>query len=67
MNVASVMNRGTYCVGEECPLSKAHSLFTALGLRHIIVLGGENGGQVAGIVTRGDLLLHNNQTIVDET
>ena len=37
-------------------VSKAHFLFTSLGLRHLIVLGGESGGQVVGIITRINLL-----------
>jgi CBS domain-containing protein len=56
VNIAAVMNRGTYTVTEFCPLSKAHFLFTALGLRHLIVLGGDSGGTVVGIVTRINLL-----------
>jgi chloride channel 7 len=56
VNIAAVMNRGTYTVTEFCPLSKAHFLFTALGLRHLIVLGGESGGSVVGIITRINLL-----------
>jgi hypothetical protein len=52
IHLASVMNVGTYTVTEFCPVSKAHFLFTALGLRHLIVLGGSSGG----IVTRINLL-----------
>jgi len=37
-------------------VSKAHFLFTNLGLRHLIVLGGETGGQVVGLITRINLL-----------
>lgn len=32
------------------------SLVTALGLRHIIVLGGHTGGEVVGILTRACFL-----------
>jgi hypothetical protein len=37
-------------------VSKAHFLFTSLGLRHLIVLGGESGGKVVGMITRINLL-----------
>lgn len=56
VNIAAVMNQGTYTVTEFCPVSKAHFLFTALGLRHLIVLGGDSGGSVVGIITRINLL-----------
>jgi hypothetical protein len=56
VNISAVMNQGTYTVTEFCPVSKAHFLFTALGLRHLIVLGGETGGSVVGIITRINLL-----------
>lgn len=56
VSLRSVMNRGTHCVTESCPVSKAHHLFTALGLRHLIVLGGHSGGEVVGILTRINLL-----------
>jgi signal-transduction protein with cAMP-binding, CBS, and nucleotidyltransferase domain len=54
VHVAAVMNRGTYCVTDTMPVSKAHHLFTLLGLRHLVVLG--EGGAVCGIVTRINLL-----------
>lgn len=41
------------------PVSKAYALFTSLGLRHIVVLGGESGGQVVGILSRANLLPNN--------
>jgi H+/Cl- antiporter ClcA len=56
VSLGSVMNRGTYSVVGSCPVSKAHHLFTALGLRHLIVLGGQSGGEVVGILTRINLL-----------
>jgi chloride channel 7 len=56
VHIAAVMNRGTYTVTEFCPVSKAMRLFTALGLRHLVVLGGETGGSVVGVVTRANLL-----------
>lgn len=54
VRVASVMNRGTYSVHQHCPVSKAHYIFTALGLRHLVVLGG--GGRVVGILTRMNMI-----------
>lgn len=62
VNVSAVMNTGTYCLVEFCPISKAHSLFTSLGLRHIVVLGGRSGGSVVGVLTRANLL----QSFVEE-
>jgi len=59
VNIAAVMNRGVYCVTESCPLSKAYTLFTSLGLRHIVVLGGSSGGEVVGIFSRANLLQAN--------
>ena len=66
INVGAVMNLGTYTVTEFCPVSKAHYLFTALGLRHLIVLGNRSarssgrgsygGGKVVGVITRINLL-----------
>ncbi|KAL9189857.1 LOW QUALITY PROTEIN: hypothetical protein ACHAXT_009532 [Thalassiosira profunda] len=40
VDLAAVANRGAYTVPEFCPVSKALNLFTSLGLRHIVVLGG---------------------------
>lgn len=56
VDVASVMNQGVYTVTDFCPVSKAYHLFTVLGLRHLIVLGGESGGMVVGILTRINFL-----------
>ncbi|GKY93401.1 hypothetical protein MPSEU_000307700 [Mayamaea pseudoterrestris] len=66
VNIAAVMNRGTYCVTEFCPVSKAISLFTKLGLRHLVVLGGVGGGQVVGMVTRVNLLRQNIKELIAE-
>lgn len=52
LDLEAVMNRGTYIVPEHCPLSKAYSLFTLLGLRWIVVVGGPDGGTVVGVLTR---------------
>ena len=56
VNLGAVMNRGTYCVTEFCPVSKALSMFTKLGLRHLVVVGGGGGSQVVGMITRINLL-----------
>lgn len=56
VNLGAVMNRGTHCVTEFTPVSKAHRMFTYLGLRHIVVVGGESGGEVVGLLTRANLL-----------
>lgn len=53
IDIAAAMNRGAYTVTQNCPLSKAYSLFTQMGLRHLPVLGKD--GTVAGIVTRSNL------------
>ncbi|KAL7579505.1 hypothetical protein ACA910_007882 [Epithemia clementina (nom. ined.)] len=54
--VADVMNIGSYCVHEHMPVSKAYLLFTAMGLRHLVVLGGATGGEVVGILSRINFL-----------
>jgi len=59
VDIGAVMNRGTFCVPEFCPVSKAYSLFTMLGLRHLIVLGGDSGGEVVGVLARVDLVPSN--------
>ena len=46
----------TATVAVQFAVSKAHFLFTSLGLRHLIVLGGESGGRVVGVITRINLL-----------
>ena len=56
VDIGGVMNRGTYCVPEFCPVSKVSSLVTKLGLRHAVVLGGDHGNRVVGIITRMNLL-----------
>ena len=56
VNIAAVMNVGTYTVPEFMPVSRALAMFTKLGLRHLVVLGGDTGGSVVGIVTRANLL-----------
>ncbi|GMH88946.1 hypothetical protein TL16_g11308 [Triparma laevis f. inornata] len=63
VDIKSVMNVSPHVVLETCPLSVAYRLFTNIGLRHLVVLGGGEGGReedlqgrVVGIVTRLDLL-----------
>jgi len=55
VDLEAVMNRGTYTVPEEFPLSKAYNLFTLLGLRWIVVVGGIDGG-IVGMLTRESFL-----------
>lgn len=57
VNIGAVMNRGAFVVTEFCPVSKAYNLFTALGLRHLVVLGGSgSGGEVVGVLSRANLV-----------
>ena len=48
---------------ERCPVSTVKKMFTALGLRHLVVLGGETGGSVVGVVTRANLLAANIESL----
>ena len=52
VDMEAVMNRGTHIVAEHSPLSKAYNLFTLLGLRWIVVVGGMDGSTVVGMLTR---------------
>lgn len=56
VNTEAVANKGTCTVQEFTPVSKAYKLFTALGLRHIVVLGGDSGGEVVGLLTRASFI-----------
>lgn len=56
VNLSAVMNRGSFCVPEHLPVSNARLLFTKLGLRHVVVVGGKSGGEVVGIFTRANLM-----------
>eukprot|EP00934_Nitzschia_sp_Nitz4_P004113 Nitzschia sp. Nitz4//scaffold475_size5561//117//2954//NITZ4_009215-RA/size5561-processed-gene-0.5-mRNA-1//-1//CDS//3329552711//4103//frame0 len=56
VDLSCVLNQGTYCVPEHLPVSKARLLFTNLGLRHVVVLGGPSGGEVVGMFTRANLM-----------
>jgi chloride channel 7 len=51
--VEVMMDRAPATVRPEWPISRAHRLFAALGLRHLLVVSKE--GQVVGILTRHDL------------
>lgn len=54
MDIGESMNPAPYSVQLETPAECVHRLFRAVGLRHVVVLDGF--GQVAGIVTRQDIL-----------
>ena len=56
MFIVTLSSLMTGCFSIHSAVSKAHFLFTSLGLRHLIVLGGESGGKVVGVVTRINLL-----------
>jgi CBS domain-containing protein len=49
------MNRGPSVVLDSCPVSKAFRAFSALGLRHLVVLSAETG-HVVGMLTRKDFI-----------
>ena len=59
VHVAAVMNRGAHTVTEFCPISTAKNMFTTLGLRHLVVLGGDTGGKVVGVLSRSNFLQKN--------
>lgn len=47
------MNKSPFAVRRDCSASKAYSLFTAMGLRHLCVTNADN--TVVGVITRKDL------------
>jgi len=47
------------CIGDEWPLERAHHLFTALGLRHLLVI--DRDGRPVGMLTRHDLQEHGHE------
>jgi hypothetical protein len=59
-DTSSMHSRGSTSVSfklsEYCPVSIAYLLFTSLGLRHLVILGGTMGGEVVGVLTRENLL-----------
>tara|TARA_B110000971_G_C19696320_1_gene357727 strand:+ start:107 stop:598 length:492 start_codon:yes stop_codon:yes gene_type:complete len=59
VDIGAVMNLAPHVVLENCPLSRAYKLFSSLGLRHLVVLGGVSGGEIVGLVTRANLLEEN--------
>ena len=53
LNFGPYMNKAPLSVRKECSAARAHSLFTAMGLRHLCVVSGDN--HVVGVITRKDL------------
>ncbi|XP_045575646.1 H(+)/Cl(-) exchange transporter 7 isoform X2 [Salmo salar] len=53
MDLTEFMNPTPYTVPQETSLPRVFKLFRALGLRHLVVVDGEN--RVVGLVTRKDL------------
>ena len=53
--LGAIMDRSPVVVHSGWPLSRAHRLFAALGLRHLVVVDPRAGGTPVGIVTRHDL------------
>ena len=53
------MVRSPYVVYADCPLSRAYRLFVTMGLRHLVVTDELN--QVTGIITRSDLIHHQDE------
>jgi len=54
--VEEIMDRAPAIVQPEWPLERAHRLFAALGLRHLIVVS--RSGRPVGMLTRHDLQQH---------
>jgi hypothetical protein len=55
-DMLTLLNFCFFQLREYCPVSNAYLLFTSLGLRHLVVLGGITGGEVVGVLTRENLL-----------
>ena len=56
--IRDVMDRSPLTCHADWPVERAHNLFAAMGLRHLLVLGAPNGADHAapvGIITRRDL------------
>ena len=51
--VEAMMDRAPACVRPEWPVERAHRLFSALGLRHLLVVS--RNGEPVGLLTRHDL------------
>ena len=61
--LGAIMDRSPVVVHSGWPLSRAHRLFAALGLRHLVVVDPRAGGTPVGIVRRvHSLLLGRNAT-----
>ena len=50
------VDRSTYMVPEDFSLQRAYSLFTSMGLRHLVVVDDVNS--VKGIITRENITPH---------
>lgn len=57
IDLSPYLNPSAVSIREDFTLASTYEMFKALGLRHIVVLA--PGDQVAGIITRQDLLEHN--------
>jgi len=53
LNFGPHMNKAPIAVRGECSAARAYSLFTALGIRHLCTIDGDNN--VIGLITRKDL------------
>jgi len=53
LNFGPYMNQTPLSVRRECSAARAHTLFTAMGLRHLCVVNSSNN--VVGVITRKDL------------
>ena len=53
ISLAPYINQSPYCIPETFSAASAYTLFQTLGLRHLLVT---RGADVAGIITRKDLL-----------
>lgn len=51
---APYANRSAVCVQKQFSLHRTYIIFRSLGLRHLVVIDDKN--QVAGIITRKDLM-----------
>lgn len=63
VDLTPYMNPTPYTIFEDAPVERAFKLFRHMGLRFMLVL--KSGGDVAGVVTRTDLLAKNCQQRID--
>jgi len=54
--VRTMMDRAPACISPEWPLDRAHRVFIALGLRHLLVVSSHS--RPVGMITRHDLRQH---------